>query len=231
MALPLGDLSKSRRIPVCTLALIGANVAVWLAYQLPAGIAHSANQAGFHACVLGGSCTDAGLPWTVDTLTSMFLHGSWAHLVGNMVFLAVFGPLVEERLGRLRFVALYLLAGLAATMVDAGAILAFRPGDATLAGIGASGAISGVLAAYVLLLPFRRILVWVPPALFIRVPAIALIGIWFLLQALEGSLSLATPDAHTGVAFFAHVGGFVFGLLAATAMLRDAWTRRALRLP
>jgi membrane associated rhomboid family serine protease len=231
MALPIGDLSKSRRIPVCTITLIAANVAVWLAYELPSGVAHTANQAGFHACVLDGSCADAGLPWTLDTLTSMFLHGSWTHLVGNMVFLAVFGPLVEERLGSLRFVTLYLLAGLAATAADAGAILAFRPGDATLAGIGASGAISGVLAAYVVLLPFRRILVWIPPVVFIRTPAIALIGVWFLLQALEGSLALITPDVHTGVAFFAHVGGFVFGLLAATAMLDDAWTRRALRHP
>jgi membrane associated rhomboid family serine protease len=79
-------------------------------------------------------------------------------------------------------------------------------------------------------LPLQRVLLWVAPVLFVRVPAIALIGVWFLLRALEGSLGLSTPGVHTGIAFFAHVGGFAFGLTAATMMLGDAWTRRALHL-
>lgn len=159
-------------------------------------------------------------------LTSAFGHASWAHLVGNMVFLLAFGPLVESRFGRGRFLLTYLVAGIAAAALQGAVTLAFASGDAAIPNIGVSGAISGVIAAYVVARPFERILVWVMPLLFVRIPAIALLGVWFLLQALEGSLALSNSEMTAGVAFFAHVGGFLTGLAAATIILPDAWTRR-----
>ena len=226
MALPIGDLVRTERRPFVTAGLVVANALVWLAYQLPAGIDHSVRTVGFRACGVDGSCADRGLPWPAEAMTSMFGHASWSHLVGNMVFLVAFGPLVESRLGHLRYLALYLAAGVAAAALQASAMLAFTPHEATVPMIGASGAISGVVAAYIVIQPFQRVLVWVLPTFFLRVPAIALLGVWFLLQALEASLSVSTPDANAGVAFFAHVGGFLAGLAAATLLVRDAWTRR-----
>jgi membrane associated rhomboid family serine protease len=224
LALPLGDLSRNERIPFVTLGLGAANAAMWLAYQVPAGIRHSADTIGLRSCGIDGSCTGSGLPWPVEVVTSMFGHGSWSHIVGNMVFLLAFGPLVESRFGRVRHLGTYLAAGPAAAALQAGVTLAFASHDAAIPSIGASGVISGVIAAYVVARPFQRVLVWVMPLLFIRVQALALLGIWFLLQALEGSLAPTSSQA-SDVAFFGHVGGFLAGLAAATAFLPDAWTR------
>ena len=224
--LPLGDLTRPKRFPSVTVALIAANVVVWLAYQLPQGIGSSADTLGFRACGVNGACSDKGLPWPVEVLTSMFTHGSWSHLVGNMVFLLAFGPLVEGLLGSARYLGTYLAAGVAAAALQGSLTLAFVPHDGNIPNIGASGAISGVIGVYVVARPFERVLTWVLPALFLRIPALGLLGVWFLLQALEGAYSLSNPSGVVGIAFFAHVGGFVAGAVLATLMVPESWPRR-----
>ena len=226
--LPLGDFTRPRQIPFVTGALVVANTLVWLAYELPHGVNHSVVEIGFRPCAASGRCTADGVPWPAALITSMFGHGSWAHLVGNMVFLLVFGPAVEDALGKVRYLTLYVIAGLAAGLTHAVVMLSFSPQDAVIPAIGASGAISGVLAAYVVVRPFRRVLVWVMPAFFLRIPALAVLGAWFLLQAVQGSMGLVSPQ-HSSVAFFAHVGGFVAGLVLATAWLDDSWPRAVIR--
>ncbi len=202
-----------------TIGLIAANFAVWLAYEVPQGVDSAVDKMGSRACSLNGSCPDShGIAWPYALFTSMFGHASWAHIVGNMVFLAVFGPRVEDRLGRLRFLLVYLLAGVGADALFDGTTLAFASADdATVPGIGASGAISGVLAAYMVAHPFDRVLVWTLPALFLRIPALGLLGVWFILQALEGAYALSNPGIIVGTAFMAHVGGFLVGGLAQLA--------------
>jgi membrane associated rhomboid family serine protease len=143
----------------------------------------------------------------------MFMHGSWSHLLGNMLFLWIFGNNVEDALGRSRYLVFYFLGGLAATATQTFVTLMFASDlDATIPNLGASGAISAVLGAYIVLLPHARVLTLI---IFIlrEVPAVLFLGIWFGFQLLDGSNSLAHPEAGGGVAFFAHIGGFVFGIL------------------
>ncbi len=227
--LPLTDMVRPKRFPIVTTALIAANFVVWLAYEVPHGIDSSIATIGSRPCALNGTCPDThGVPGALTLLTSIFGHASWAHIVGNMIFLAVFGPRVEDRLGRLRFLVVYLLAGFGADALFDGTTLAFAsPADATVPGIGASGAISGVLAAYVVAHPFERVLVWTLPALFLRIPALGLLGVWFILQALEGAYALSNPGVTVGTAFTAHVGGFLVGGVAQLA--RDGRMGRPLR--
>jgi rhomboid family protein len=144
-------------------------------------------------------------------LTAMFLHGGWLHIIGNMLFLWIFGNNVEDRLGRPRFVVYYLVCGLAASLtqfaIDTGS-------DAPT--IGASGAIAGVLGGYLLLYPRARVLTVVPLLLFfyvVEIPAVLVLLLWFGLQVLDGSAALAAPHQSFGVAYFAHIGGFVIGFL------------------
>lgn len=144
--------------------------------------------------------------------TSMFLHGSILHLLGNMIFLWIFGATVEDSMARWRFVLFYLLGGLAAI----GLQVAFSP-SSTAPTIGASGAIAGVLGGYILLYPRARIVTVVLLILFftlIELPAWLMLGLWFLEQAVFAASSLGTPQGGSGVAYAAHVGGFAFGLLA-----------------
>jgi membrane associated rhomboid family serine protease len=144
-------------------------------------------------------------------ITSMFLHGNILHIAGNMVFLAIFGPNVEEAMGRVRFVAFYLLAG----AIALGAQVLVGP-NSTTPTLGASGAIAGVLGGYILLYPHARILSLVFIFFFvtiIEVPALFLLGFWFLEQLYFGAANVTNPlGGGGGVAYFAHVGGFVFGL-------------------
>jgi membrane associated rhomboid family serine protease len=143
--------------------------------------------------------------------TSMFLHGGWMHLLGNMLFLYVFGDNIEDRCGHARFVLFYLLAGAAA----AGTQVAVEPSSA-MPMIGASGAIAGVLGAYVILFPRARVLTLLPLIIFfqlIELPAYLFLGIWFLLQIASGVLSLKIGADAGGVAWWAHIGGFLSGAL------------------
>lgn len=144
--------------------------------------------------------------------TYMFLHGGWMHLIGNMWFLWLFGDNVEDRLGRPRFLLFYLACGIAAALTQ----FALSPGSGVPM-VGASGAISGVMGAYFLLYPGARIVTLVPVFIFIQlieIPAFVFLGIWFLLQFFSGTMEAASPASNSGgVAFWAHVGGFVAGIL------------------
>jgi membrane associated rhomboid family serine protease len=153
-------------------------------------------------------------PWLLTILASMFMHGGILHIAGNMLFLWIFGNNIEDSMGRARFLIFYLLAG--AVAVYAQALL---DPDATVPTIGASGAVSGVLGAYALLHPDARVLTMVFIIFFvtfIEIPAVIMLGIWFVLQFLPVVGQLATPDVagEGGVAYLAHVGGFIFGLAA-----------------
>ena len=141
----------------------------------------------------------------------MFMHGSWAHLLGNMLFLWIFGNNVEDALGRVRYLLFYLAGGFVATAVQTFVTLAWASeAEATIPNVGASGAVSAVLGAYLVLLPGAKVLTVIFFVLR-ELPAIFFLGIWFLFQLIDGSASLAHPQEGGGVAFFAHIGGFVFG--------------------
>lgn len=144
--------------------------------------------------------------------TSMFLHGGWMHFLGNMLYLWVFGDNVEDWLGSLRFLLFYLVCGLLAALLQ----IAVHPGS-PIPMIGASGAISGVLAAYLVLFPRARVLTFVPILFFfylVRLPAMIFLGLWFLLQFFNGAVSLTAGDLSMGgTAWWAHIGGFVAGLV------------------
>ncbi len=154
-------------------------------------------------------------PWWVTVLTSMFMHGGLLHIAFNMLFLWIFGNNVEDSMGRGRFVLFYLMAGIAAAYAQA-----LLDTNATVPSIGASGAVAGVLGAYLILYPHARVLTLVFIIFFvtlIEIPAVIMLGIWFVLQFLPAIGQLATPDVSTtggGIAYFAHIGGFVFGMAA-----------------
>ena len=157
--------------------------------------------------------------WWVTILTSMFMHGGLLHIAFNMLFLWVFGNNVEDAMGRLKFVAFYLLAGTAAVYSQT----ALDPGS-TVPTIGASGAVAGILGAYLLLHPRARVLTLIFLLFFvtlIEIPAYVMLGIWFVLQFLPAIGQVATPDVvGDGVAYFAHVGGFLFGLALVRLFVR-----------
>jgi len=161
---------------------------------------------------VGGRAAAQPATW-VTVFTSMFLHASFLHIFGNMLFLAIFGPTIEDSMGRSRFLAFYLLGGLVAL----GAQVLVGP-DSTIPTLGASGAIAAVLGGYALLHPRARVLTLVLIIFLVtivEVPAMFLLGFWFILELLLGVAGLASPvSGGGGIAYFAHVGGFVFGLLA-----------------
>jgi membrane associated rhomboid family serine protease len=215
---PIKDNIPTRRFPVVTVTLIAINAAVWLFYQLP-GLERSVLDSGWFPCDFEGTCQAPAPPWPIDALTSMFMHGSWIHILGNMLFLWIFGNNVEDRMGRLPFTAFYLAAGLAATAAQTFVTLHFGTfEESTVPNVGASGAIAGVLGAYFLLFPNARVLTFVilvVVLLPIEVPATVFLGVWFLFQLWQGGFDLLAPTGAGvgGVAFFAHIGGFAFGLL------------------
>ena len=149
--LPLRDNVPTRRFPVVTVALIAANVLVWVLYQLP-DLQGSVDELAYHPCEVEGSCPTVGQGWLLTALTSMFMHGSWAHLLGNMLFLWIFGDNVEARLGKIGYLASYLATGALATLTFA--VLAPK---STVPLVGASGAISGVLGFYLIWFPFNQV--------------------------------------------------------------------------
>jgi membrane associated rhomboid family serine protease len=167
----------------------------------------------------GVTGTPGPQPATWETVfTSMFLHASFLHIFGNMIFLAIFGPTVEDAVGRVRFLAFYLLGGLVAL----GAQVAADP-SASGPTLGASGAIAAVLGGYILLYPRARVLALVFIVFFftlVEVPAVFLLGFWFLEQLYLGAAGLAGTGSGEGVAYFAHIGGFAFGLLVIRLFVR-----------
>ena len=216
--LPLRDNVPTRTAPVVTVGLIAANFAVWAWELSHPGIDVHVLRDGFYPCAVAGPCT-AGvhpLPWYEGVFSGMFMHASWQHILGNMLFLWIFGNNVEDKLGRLRFLLWYLAAGVAAMAAQTAVTLEFGGvRQASVPNIGASGAIAGVLGAYFVLLPRARVLtlIFFGIVLIREIPAIWFLGVWIALQAWTGGLSLLHPQGVGGVAFFAHLGGFAFGVL------------------
>ena len=152
----------------------------------------------------------------------MFLHGGWDHILGNMLFLAIFGKNVEDAFGSLAYLVFYFAGGFAAMMTQTAMTLWFgTAADARVPELGASGAIAAVLGAYFILYPGSQILTYIFPVFLVRIPAWIFLGVWFLYQLIEANFGLFNAHANGGgVAFFAHVGGFIFGLLAARLLAR-----------
>ncbi|MBX5469430.1 MAG: rhomboid family intramembrane serine protease [Thermoleophilaceae bacterium] len=236
--IPLRDNIPTRRFPILTVAIIAINVAVFLFFQHPTGldsvdqekvvkfgvIPYELTHPG-KECDLGqqgavicegqrgviGRAPSQPATW-LTIFTSMFMHGGVLHIAGNMLFLWIFGNNIEDSMSRWRFALFYLLGGVAAVVAQT----AIDP-SSTAPSIGASGAIAAVLGGYALLYPRARVLTIVLIVFFftfIELPALLVLGLWFLLQVYYGSAQLAEPIAASGgVAYFAHIGGFVFGLI------------------
>ncbi len=216
--LPIKDNVPTRHFPLLTVALIAANVLVWIVYQDAGqgrGFLAAVEEGAYQPCEVEGSCRQIGAAWPVNVFTSMFMHGDWAHLIGNMLFLWIFGNNVEDAMGRVRFLVFYLLGGVAATALQTFVTLGYAGSEqAEIPNLGASGAIAAILGAYIVLHPGGTVLTWIAPIFFIPIPALIYLGLWFLFQLIEGGYSFTHPSPGGGVAYFAHVGGFVFGLLA-----------------
>jgi membrane associated rhomboid family serine protease len=233
--IPLKDDVPSQTVPFITLALVGLNIAVFfyqlsLQMSLEPGAQRAAEdfvrEFGVTPCRLTGLCRvpdDAPQP-VLTIFTSMFLHGGLLHLGGNMLYLWIFGNNVEDTLGHARFVVLYLASGLVAALAQT----LVTPASA-IPMVGASGAVSGILGAYLLLFPYATVLTLVTFGFFwrfIHLPAVVVLGLWILLQFLSGYLSLGVAGgAAGGVAFFAHIGGFFVGM-ALLFVLRPRASRR-----
>jgi len=223
--IPLRDNVPTRTFPVITVGIILVNAIVWVWELGGRGVDYHVVKDGYYPCSLQGPCEAIQigstvfrhhLSWWEGTFTSMFMHGSWEHIIGNMLFLWIFGNNVEDALGKVRFVLWYLAAGVAATALQTFVTLTFGTvRDASIPNIGASGAIAGVLGAYFLLLPRARVLTAIFFGfIFLReIPAIWFLGIWIALQVWQGGVGLTHPDQTGGVAVFAHIGGFAFGVL------------------
>jgi membrane associated rhomboid family serine protease len=240
--IPLHDENPTLRTPVVTLGLLAALGVVWVTVQ----------GAGFDPATLAASVCNLGLvpgeisrmapvgfavpmsetmACVVDRepvnwltpLTTLFLHGSWGHLLGNALFLWVFGNNVEDSMGRGRFLAFYLLCGFAAS----GAHVLVEP-SSPIPTVGASGAISGVMGAYLVLYPQVRVRTYIPPIFFVSLRAWIVLVYWFVLQVMGGlpQLLALTPGVSSGTAFWAHVGGFVAGVALVGAMRDPAMVQR-----
>jgi membrane associated rhomboid family serine protease len=214
--IPISDEIPSRRLPLITYGLIAVNVLAFL-YEL----------------LLGPNVEELFMTWgavpryitdpvnhplaSVTLFTSMFLHGGWTHLVGNMLYLWIFGDNVEDVLGRVGYPLFYFAAG-----VLAGLAQVFMAASSPVPAIGASGAIAGVLAVYLVLFPTAPVRALVPGYFLmrvVRVPAVLVLGMWFVIQLFNGFLSLGAATMATGgVAWFAHIGGFASGLLVGVAI-------------
>ncbi|HEX3177346.1 MAG TPA: rhomboid family intramembrane serine protease [Methylomirabilota bacterium] len=223
--IPLKDDVPSRSTPIITILLIALNVAAYV-YQLSLGLTaeapgRAASEAlvlefGATPCRLTGLCDRGDFPSPYVTIfTSMFLHGSPLHIAGNMLYLWIFGDNVEDALGHARFLLFYLLAGVGAAVAQT-----ITAPASVIPMIGASGAISGVLGAYLLLFPYATVLTLVVFGFFIRtvhIPAVVVLGFWIVLQLVNGwltvSASMMGRGEIGGVAWFAHIGGFLAGMV------------------
>jgi membrane associated rhomboid family serine protease len=231
--LPLRDVIPSRTTPYVTVTIIILNALAWL-YE----ISMPREQLSVFLQLFGVVPATFSTPtlftsmflhagWADPTLlTSMFLHGSWSHVIGNMWYLWIFGDNVEDRLGHGRYIIFYLLCGIVAAFGQ----IVMDP-QSTLPTIGASGAIAGVMGAYFVLYPHSRVLTLIPLIIFweiIELPAIMLLGFWFLMQLFSaGAIAVTASTGGGGVAFMAHVAGFVMGMIAVFVFRKkrqpDAW--------
>jgi rhomboid family protein len=218
--LPLSDGLRARRFPIVNISLIVANFAVWILFELP-HLNSAVYHASFYPCTVDNACRGPE-PWAVSWITAMFLHGSWGHILGNMLFLAIFGKNVEDAFGPSRYLAFYFAGGFVAMMTQTAITLLFGTAQSALVPeLGASGAIAAVLGAYFVLYPRSRVRTYVFPIFLIRIPAWVFLGLWFLYQLIEANFGLLNAHANGGgVAFFAHVGGFIFGLLVTGLLVR-----------
>ena len=214
--LPLFDNVPTRRFAVVTYGLIAANLLVWI-WELSARGSRIDDYA-FYPCAVSGPCVGGAtghLAWPEGIFTSMFLHASWLHVLGNMLFLWIFGNNVEDVMGRVRFLVFYLAAGYAAALTQTWVTLHYSgAAAASIPNVGASGAIAGVLGAYLILLPHARIVTLLFGFIPVPISALFFLGFWFAFQLWQGGFSMTHPDSGGGVAFAAHVGGFLFGALA-----------------
>ena len=213
--IPLHDDNPTQRFPMLTIGLIALCVLVFLwQVTLPPQAAQAAvySFGMIPAVVFGEAVLTAELaavPPALSVVTSMFMHGGWMHLIGNMLYLWIFGNNIEDSMGHVRFIAFYLLCGTAAAFAQA-----FQDPSSTVPMIGASGAIGGVLGGYALLFPHARVLVLIPIGFImttVRIPALWVLGFWFVLQFVQSAMSADTGGG--GVAYWAHIGGFLAGLI------------------
>jgi membrane associated rhomboid family serine protease len=231
--IPLKDNIPTNRFPYVTAGLILANVIVYLlaishggslisgpdAYEsvkygaIPKALTHCLNEnlvVGPHSVACTHASAPGALPTWVTIFTSMFMHGSILHIAGNMLFLWIFGNNVEDAMGPIKYFFFYLLGGIAALALQ----VAIHPNEVAPT-LGASGAIAAVLGGYILLYPRARVLTLIFIILFftvVELPAILVLGFWFATQIAFGAAGLTSPGASGGVAYFAHIGGFLFGL-------------------
>jgi membrane associated rhomboid family serine protease len=238
---PLKDNIPTLRFPAVTVALIALNVVAYFFWQqggltlgnpdsrhyfcnlveyalIPYEITNPGEQVGASDCAAPEAST-----W-LTLFTAMFMHGGLLHLGGNMLFLWIFGNNVEDSMGPLKFIAFYLLGGLAATALQ----VVIDP-SATVPTVGASGAIAGVLGGYLILFPRARVVTLIFIVFFVTIvelPALWILGFWFVQQVLFGWLDLNASGEQGGVAYFAHIGGFVFGLFAIKLFADDRKRRR-----
>jgi rhomboid family protein len=216
--IPIKDNIPADRFPLVTFCLILANIVVYVLAAAHGGSLVSGPDA--HELTRYGVSPEqithaTGRTWET-VFTAMFLHASILQIAGNMLFLWIFGNNVEDSMGRVRFLAFYVVGGLAALALQ----VAVEPNSVTTT-VGASGAIAAVLGGYIVLYPRARVLTLVLIILFftvIELPAIVMVGLWFVLQAAFGAAGLTDPTGGGVFAYFAHVGGFVFGLLAIRAL-------------
>lgn len=206
---PIRDTVRSRSFPTVNYGLIALNVLIFVAV---ASLGTRGTERFLQAFGVVPAALSLTQPWTYATLlTSIFLHGGWFHLISNMWTLFIFGDNVEDRMGSGRYLVFYLISGLAAALTH----VAFTP-DSRIPTVGASGAIAGVLGAYFVLFPRSRVTTLIPLFIlpwFVDIPAVFFIGFWFFTQLAQGLTQLGAMGDFGGIAWWAHVGGFVVGLM------------------
>lgn len=218
--IPLGDDNSDRRLtPFVNYILIAINVLVFIAFQgsgtneqftfafstVPEEITKGQD-------IAAGLLEPTPIPVYGTLITSMFMHGNWAHLLGNMLYLWIFGDNLENRLGHSRYLGFYLLCGILASLSHVFATAAFSPQNMLIPSLGASGAISGVMGGYLLLFPKSRVRVLLGRGI-VQVPAFVALGVWIVFQVISGMGMLGGEEQGGGVAYAAHIGGFVAGLV------------------
>lgn len=228
MLFPLYDENPTNSFPVFNFLLIAANVLIFF-WEISLGttaleqviLNYGFIPKNLTKAVLAGKIFD---PIYLTVFTSMFLHGGFVHIFGNMLYLWIFGNNVEDRFGHVKFLLFYLVAGIAGVVAQT----LVNP-VSTIPGIGASGAIAGVLAAYLLMFPRARVVAVVPIFFFlqlIKLPAIIVLGFWIIVQLVSGVASITDPQVSGGVAWFAHIGGFLSGVILTLLIPKKRYRRK-----